>query len=244
MRFLNEQLNESINDKGILKAVFFIGLPGAGKTSMIKDLHDGAIPLMILNSDKWTKWYDDNYGRKEWRDIGRIVKKRTTSNVVSHVNGLLPIYVDTTVAKPRQFAARVKFLEEFGYDTKLFHVDVKLETALKRNKERAEKGEQYLVDPQHIIKTYSVLNKDLSSFKSIVPDYKRVMNNDFEFTKEIGMKLFNEMNRFFKSPVKNPVGKELLDFMRKMGYKYYSDISDEERIENGFVRLDKSLKWY
>ena len=50
MNFEEFLLNESINDKGILKAIFVVGLPGAGKSYTISNLK-GQISPKIVNTD-------------------------------------------------------------------------------------------------------------------------------------------------------------------------------------------------
>ena len=43
-------ISESINDKGIFKAVFVIGLPGAGKSYTVSQLR-GSVSPKVVNTD-------------------------------------------------------------------------------------------------------------------------------------------------------------------------------------------------
>lgn len=45
---LLQQLSESINDKGLFKAVFILGIPGAGKSTVIRQITDGAIHPRVV----------------------------------------------------------------------------------------------------------------------------------------------------------------------------------------------------
>jgi len=49
-------INESINDKGILKSVFMGGTPGAGKSYVLKKITDGNVNPRIVNTDTWTEF--------------------------------------------------------------------------------------------------------------------------------------------------------------------------------------------
>ena len=44
-------INESINDKGILKAIFVVGLPGSGKSYTVQRLR-GTVSPVVVNTDK------------------------------------------------------------------------------------------------------------------------------------------------------------------------------------------------
>ena len=48
-------VNESINDKGIFKAIFMAGTPGAGKTTVAKKLSGGVEPRFV-STDTWVEF--------------------------------------------------------------------------------------------------------------------------------------------------------------------------------------------
>jgi GTPase SAR1 family protein len=50
MKFYN-YINESINDKGILKSIVMCGTPGSGKSFTISRIKGGDIPIKIVNTD-------------------------------------------------------------------------------------------------------------------------------------------------------------------------------------------------
>ena len=58
----NLSINESIEDKGILKACFMAGTPGAGKTYTISKVKSGQIEPRMVNTDKWTEFIAQQFG--------------------------------------------------------------------------------------------------------------------------------------------------------------------------------------
>lgn len=238
---LNSVLTESINDKAIFKAVFVAGYPGSGKTTMIRKVHDGSLPVMSVNSDIWTEYYL-KFDRTAWSDIGSLVKRHSLSNVYFHLNSLLPLYVDSTGTNPNLFKQRVKILNEMGYDTKMFMLDIDLKESKRRAIKRYIEGGRK-VSMEYIDQAYEQINKDKAMYKKYVPNFKTIKAN--EISDKMINKLSNEVFSFFSAPVKNPTGKKIIDFMKKNGYKYYNDIPEDAIKENGWYDLNKStLDWY
>ena len=240
---LTSILSESINDKAIFKALFIAGYPGSGKTTLIRKVHDGSLPVMQVNSDIWTEYYL-KFDREAWSDIGSLVKRHSLNNAYFHLNSLLPLYVDSTGTNPTLFKNRVELLDSYGYDTKMILIDVDIETSKERATKRHEAGGRN-VEMSYIDKAYKQINKDKGMYKKHIPNFKVVRNNDGEMTKAYLNKLSNEIFSFFSSPIKNERGKEVVDFMKKNGYKYYNQIPEEDKQEKGWLLLDKkTMKWY
>lgn len=243
MRF-QEFITESINDKGILKSVFFAGYPGSGKTTISKLIKDGALPIMNINSDIWTEWYKDMYGLDDWVEMGNDVKRLTKQDAFYHINGLLPIFIDTTGSNIKLFKRRLEYLMDIGYDTKMFFIDVSFETTKDRADRRFEAGGRY-ISPEFLEKAYNEINKVKSIYKQLIPDFTVIKNNDNEVTPNDIRKLYAQTVKYFNSPIKNEKGKKLVDYMREMGYHYYNQIPDEWKKENGYPVIDKkSIDWF
>lgn len=241
MRLAHSVLTESINDKGIFKALFIAGYPGSGKTTLIKKIHDGSLPVMQVNSDIWTEYYL-KFDRTAWSDIGKLVKRHSLNNVYYHLNGLLPLYIDSTSTNSNMFKQRVEILKQMGYDLKMFLLDIDVGISKARALSREKAGGRH-VDMEYIDKAYEIINRDKSMYKSMVPNFK-VLKGD-EMTPQFINKVSNEVFSFYSSPVKSDRGKEILDFMKQQRYKYYNDIPKEIINEKGWYSLDKStLNWY
>lgn len=239
---LNTYINESINDKGILKSIFFCGYPGAGKTTIIKKIKDGSMPVVSISTDIWTEFYGKTRGTTDWGIVGGTAKKLTISNLSNKVNGLLPIFVDTTGADAGRFTKRVQFLRDVGYDVSLVIVDVDFKTSMNGVSSRNSKIQRQ-VGFEFVQRAYDSISKSIPVFKSIIPDNITIVNNNLSDQDTI--KVYNIIMKKLNSPVYGEKGKKLIDFMKKMGYKYYNDIPEDWLIENGFPPIDKnSIQWF
>lgn len=241
---LQQHIVESINDKALMKAVFFVGYPGAGKTTIAKEIRDGSLPIMHISSDIWTEWFAKVKNRTEWADVGSAVKKHTISHIVNNMNGLLPVFVDTTGANMTNFKERVRVLEEMGYDTSLVVIEVSPETSAERVKDRNARIKRQVGD-EFLIKAHKNIANSIPKFKAVIPNNITVNNDATPPPPEVILKAYRSAMKFFKQPVQNQKGKKLLDYMRKNGYKYYNEVPEDWRAENGYPVLNtNAMGWF
>ena len=247
---LQQYLNESINDKGLLKSVIFGGLPASGKSTIIKKiLSDGTYSIKVINTDKWTELYNGDYVNNRQK-----IKHLSRKEVLNGVNSLRPLYFDTVSSNMAIFKRRVQGLENLGYDTRMIFADISYDTAVERViarnkrikrqvdlsfvKQSFEKfygtGKFSGIDKIPLFKQFQLI---LGQKNVIVVNSKNLSFND------TNKKVYNSVMRYLGSPLKNKKGKKLLDYMRKNGYKYYNEVPDEFLIGNGFTLL-KDIKYY
>lgn len=91
-------INESIEDKGILKSCFMSGTPGAGKSFVISKIKSGSIEPRIVNTDKFTEFIANylnidvsNVSGKNWHYFESDIKRLTSSQLALYINSLLPL---------------------------------------------------------------------------------------------------------------------------------------------------------
>ena len=138
-----EFLNESINDKGLFKAVFVVGPPGSGKSYTLSKL-TGNIEPRIVNTDIALEYMSKKLGitasSENWKTVFRDTTKRMTSNkLFSYLDGMLPLFIDGTSNNTSNILQRAGILESLGYDVAMIFVNTDIETAKKRAKDRAQK---------------------------------------------------------------------------------------------------------
>jgi len=232
MRF-EQYLNESINDKGIFKAVFMSGTPGAGKSYVISKIKSGSIEPRIVNTDKMTEFFKA-YGYEKWKQYREKIKLLSKKQLINYWNSLLPLWVDGTSSNTVTLLTRKDILEDIGYDTAMIWVDTPLEDAL----ERAAKRERP-VDPEFIEETYKRLMKLKSYYASKFSNFTEILNGEGELIDKVIIQAYKKMGKFFSSPLKNPRGKKAIEVMNENGWKYLLDgVYDKSYLNS------KANKWY
>lgn len=218
---LLRQLQESVNDKGLFKAVFVCGIPGAGKSYTTGKLTDGAIQPRIINSDKVYEFLgkkgaaDITQADAAWTEVGSKVMQTTSNMLAQYINGMLPLFIDSTSSSPANLLRRKGILESFGYDCALVWVDVDLETALARAKQRERD-----VPEKFIRATYEQAAKAreylMSRFDMVLP----LSNSDGQLTDAVLQQAFKSATAFFNGELQNYVGNDTLEQLKQSGEKY------------------------
>jgi len=210
-------LNESIEDKGILKAIFMVGTPGAGKSYVLKKITDGTIDPRIVNTDVFTEFFG-NKKNVDWDVYGDKIKTLTQKQLVLYLNSLLPLWVDGTSSDPKSLFRRVGILKSIGYDVGLVWVNTPLETALKRNRERERQ-----VPEEFIYSTYDKIEPLKKYYKSEFNKYYEVNNGEGELTDDVINDIFKKIKKFYLDKQINPIGTSLIENMKTNKFKYLSD---------------------
>lgn len=232
---LLNQLQESVNDKGLFKAVFVCGIPGAGKSYTTAKLTDGAIQPRIVNSDKVYEFLgkkgavDITHADAAWTEVGSKVQQTTSSMLAQYINGMLPLFIDSTSSSPANLLRRKGILESFGYDCALVWVDVDLETALTRAKQRKRE-----VPEEFIRATYEQATKAreylMSRFDMVLP----LSNSDGQLTDAVLHQAFKSSTAFFNGELQNYIGIDTLDKLKQSGEKYLAPtVRSPQQIQHG-----------
>lgn len=222
MKFNQHILNESIQDKGILKAVFMGGTPGAGKSYVLKKLSSGQIEPKVVNTDVWTEFLKVGGDNESWMKNSDKTKQLTKNQLTNYLNSMLPLWIDGTSNKASAVFNREGALKSLGYDTAMLWVTTSLETAQKRAKAR-EKAIGRHVDPEFIEETWKKADKMKNYYKSHFNTFLEIHNDVGELTDKVILDGFKKMSSFYESPVRNPIGIELVDNMKNKGWKYLAD---------------------
>ena len=217
-------VSEGINDKGLLKAIFVVGLPGAGKSYTIGQLK-GPISPKIVNTDKAaeflsTKWKKD-ITSDSWADFKDKSHKMTYAMLQSYIDGMLPLFVDGTSNDISNILHRIGILESVGYDVGVVFVSASLETSIRRANERAAKIGRH-VDEDFIKHVYDRNKENAAYLKSKVSFFRMVENDTDELDDKGMMDAFKKVQDFFNSPLDNPVGKRNIEQLKLNSQKYLS----------------------
>lgn len=218
-----QYINESINDKGILKALFVVGIPGSGKSYTVSQLK-GAISPKVVNTDVATEFLSKKLGipsnSSTWRTVFRDRSRpMTTGALANYLNSMLPLFVDGTSNDVSNILARAGILESIGYDVGMVFIDTDFEVALERARKRAADIDRH-VDEDFIKKLHDLSAKNKEYFKGKFKFFTEVYNNPGEFDDKALLKIFRQVSGFYTEPVDNPVGQRTLEELRgkKEGY--------------------------
>ena len=242
MTTFKQFLDESTSDKGIMKALFIVGIPGAGKSYTVSKLK-GTISPLVVNTDRATEFLskklDIPSNDETWKTVFRESSRRITkSQLYNYLNGMLPLFVDGTSNDVSNVLGRAGLLKSIGYDVGMVFVETSLDVALARAKKRAEEiGRD--VNPDFIRQVYKLSQDNKSYFEGEFDFFRTVNNDPGELDDKALLKIFKEVQGFYNEPVKNLVGQRTLNKLKLAEEKYLvPEIFDEEELKK------KCDAWY
>lgn len=215
-------IHESINDKGILKAIFVVGIPGAGKSYTVSQLQ-GTVSPKVVNTDSATEYLSRKFNKpansENWPFFRDKSKHITGSRVANYLNSMLPLFVDGTSNDTSKINKRVGILKSIGYDVGMVFINTDIEVAKERAVSRALDINR-TVDPAFIEKVHAESEQNKEYFKGEFKFFKEVSNNPGELDDAAILKIYRSVAGFYESPVTNPVGVRALEKLReaKSGY--------------------------
>ena len=182
--YMQEDLiQEGVYDPGIFKAVFLMGGPGSGKSTVVNQLSFKALGLKIVNTDKSFETGLKKAGQTldlktvpaEIRDpIRKKAKRQTTRMMDRYIDGRLGLVFDTTSADASKIKSYKGMLDRLGYESKMVYVSASLDNAQKRNSMRARK-----LPPEIVKKDWDRSQKNIDIMKKIFKkDFVQVTNDD------------------------------------------------------------------
>lgn len=217
MKKFKQFIAESINDAGIFKAVFVIGIPGSGKSYTSKSLA-GRISPRIVNTDKATEFLAarDNVtiDSKKWMKTYKDTALRVTKSALTqYLNGVLPLMIDGTSNDASNLLHRMGILESLGYDVGIIYVNTSLDTAIKRVEERNATANR-TVDLDFVRAVHERTEANVEFLRSKVSFFAEVKNDIDEYNDQVMKKAFSKTQSFFNSEISNPIGRRLLEKMK------------------------------
>lgn len=217
MRF---KIAESIEDKGILKAIFMAGSPGAGKSYTLSQIASGSISPRIVNTDKFVESFEEG----DIRDIVDRSKILTEHQLYLYINSMLPLFIDSTSTHSKGIIKRSGILQSIGYDTGMVFINTSLETALKRIEKRNEAQPTHRkVEVEWATEAHERIMASKKFYQSRFPFFYEINNDEGELTDEVIMAAYKKVKGFYEAPLDNPEGIRDVKIMRQAGWKYFTD---------------------
>ena len=246
--FQESKVNESINDKYLLKAVMFLGPPAAGKSSVIDNLAANK-EILVLSTDDFLERYVGKYAmlfpsalfdeKKKLKKLDldkaskdeldlfhdlRAASKAVTKNRATYwINSLAALGVDGTGQHLDKIEEQASILRTLGYDLEVFFIDASLETCLARNKKRKRS-----MNDDVVTSIWKGCNENIKFFEKMFGSNFHYVNNDKmldtkEFA-EFAVKMYKVGLKYLNQPLQNPIGVELISKLKEIKGKYRSDL--------------------
>ena len=167
----------------------------------------------------------------------------TKAQLKSYTNNMLPIVYNTTGVNLHLIKSKIECLRALGYDVGIIHINADLNNVLKRAKARRYGNNKHRHVPETFIQdSYKILQlnaneykamvaSDLNSTKPIIDFYKVVQNNGYMGDETI-TNVYKLAMDFFNSPVKNPVGKSIINKIRNDNLKSLSDVFNKSELDS------------
>ena len=182
--YMQEDLiQEGVYDPGIFKAVFLMGGPGSGKSTVVDGLGLKALGLKLVNTDKSFETGLKKAGQTlhlklvpaDVRDpIRKKAKRQTTRMLDRYIDGRLGLIFDTTSANASKIKTYLNQLNNLGYESKMIYVSTSLDNAKKRNNMRPRKLPDEIVE-----KDWNNSQKNIAIMKKMFgKNFVQVTNDD------------------------------------------------------------------
>lgn len=212
----NEFVTEGIHDPAIFKAVFVIGGPGSGKSTISDMLALPSLGFVNINSDTALTYLMTKNQlslrmppeEKEKREVVRGRAKEITQTKMSNaIEGRLGVYIDGTGEDFSKIDALNSNLLEIGYDTFLVAVYAPLEVAKQRNNMRDRK-----VPDDVLEKKWYGVQRNLDRFLKEFPDHSFIRNEGTlqEVQTEVSV-AYKQIMKWSKRPVTSEVARTWID---------------------------------
>lgn len=214
---LDESLAEGIHDPHILKAIFFAGGAGSGKTFIAETAFKG-LGLKFLSSDAHLERAMKRAGLSTKTDMGSDAvqrpgglraqaKAKESGQMDLWLRGRLGLVLETTGQNLSNVRKRMNLLRKAGYDCYAIFVNTSLEVAQARNQERARSLPTTVVD-----QIWKDAQKHKAELKKLVgsKNFEEVVNDEVLSPREVRAELVPRLHRLalrlLQRPVSNPIG--------------------------------------
>ncbi len=208
-----------LRDAHTLKAVFLAGAGGSGK-SLVSDAMFSGSGLKIISADTHLERFLKDAGipfKDVGQEYGLFAKARDAMKMElrHYAQRRLGLIIDSTAWAYERVARPAQKLRELGYDLFMVFVTTTLETALARNRERAEQGGRFVPD-SFVEDAWRGAHRNLKRYAQLFgPKNMRIIDNDvdvavIDWVSVIKPKLHNIGQRILKRPLRNPLGKKWL----------------------------------
>ena len=180
---MEDLITEGVYDPGIFKAVFLMGGPGSGKSTVVDGLSLATLGLKKVNSDRAFEIGLKKAGlsldlRKTPEPVKEPIRGKaktlTAKMLDGYLAGRLGVIFDTTSANTTKIKNYKKMLDALGYESKMIFVNTSLEFAQQRNEARPRK-----LAPDIVQAEWEKVQNNMKTMKTLFgKDFMTITNDD------------------------------------------------------------------
>jgi len=180
---IEDLITEGVYDPGIFKAVFLMGGPGSGKSTVVDGLSLSTLGLKKVNSDRAFEIGLKKAGlsldlRKTPEPVKEPIRSKAKSLTAAQLDGYLAgrlgVIFDTTSANTAKIKKYKKNLDALGYESKMIFVNTSLEFAQQRNEARPRK-----LAPAIVQQEWEKVQKNMQTMMKLFgKDFMTITNDD------------------------------------------------------------------
>ena len=196
---MEDLITEGVYDPGIFKAVFLMGGPGSGKSTVVDGLALKSLGLKVVNTDTAFEKGLKKAGisldlRKTPEDVKEPIRKKakriTNMAMDMYIDSRLGLVFDTTSANITKIKSYKKLLDAIGYEYKMIFVNTSLEFAQQRNEARPRKLAPAIVQGE-----WEKVQKNAGDMKKLFKkDFIQINNDDtFKALQQKTNRLYGKM---------------------------------------------------
>ena len=171
------------------KAIFFAGVPGAGKTFIARRLASIFYGLKQVNPDAAFKYLlkNKNLSLKmpPEEETPREIERQRSKQIVGRQQQMyqqenLGMLIDTTGRSLSRVVDTKEELEAQGYDTAMIYVDADIETSVKRNRARERS-----IPEKVLMQNFGAVKANVPRFQELFGDRFFEVDNSLEKQSEL-----------------------------------------------------------
>ena len=177
-KFIKATLPSAKNSISIPQAIFMVGGPGAGKSSVVNGLDLINKGYRLINQDPYLEQFKEEEGlpadekeyNKEQRSLraklGWKARKAAEADLANNTAAKESMIIDGTGASYNATTKKMKALEEAGFEVHMIHVKTSKAVAKQRNEARKERSLPTFV----VTKTWDTVQESVAKYKEDYPD--------------------------------------------------------------------------
>ena len=167
-------INEGPRDPNIFKSIFTAGIPGSGKTTIVKKLTAGT-GMKMVSFDELYEYLIKQNNRQDISTLNRS-SHLVDTKLSTYLDGRLGIIIDKTSWDYNRVSSIKEQLETLGYDTLMIYVNTDINVAKQRTKDRFQSTGRR-VDDEYIDSVFKKLSSNLGKYQQEFSDRFIIIDN-------------------------------------------------------------------